>query len=333
QKGVEEGRASFLVAAIGIGNTLGRVVFGALAMTRRVRIRLHLYNSSLVICGLITTISCWAVEYPLMLTYNLAFGFFSGSYVTLFSVLLVDLLGIEFLKDSFGLSLLIMGVAVIVGPPIAGAYYNVTVKTLATPLDQVKTSLVQAIELKSMCGTSFTLVIAFPTVVRLTIELHEEGLHYVSPPHDWLKLDASAGLSLVNAEAASSGQSSFPPLNGVNRFWDGVKAHNGVSILIYNKDRESFVFVKQFRPVVFYALLRNLEGENVTDVDAVPHTPIGADGKPIHLSSSKGETLELCAGIVDKADATLEETAVGEIHEECGYRVNPSRLRKVTTGW
>ncbi|KAL5103749.1 Monocarboxylate transporter 12 [Taenia crassiceps] len=125
QMRVEESRASFLVAAIGIGNTLGRVAFGALAMTRRIRIRLHLYNGSLVICGLITAISYWAVEYPLILTYYLAFGFFSGSYVTLFSVLLVDLLGVEFLKDSFGLSLLIMGVAVIVGPPIAGTRYSI----------------------------------------------------------------------------------------------------------------------------------------------------------------------------------------------------------------
>ncbi|VDK23798.1 unnamed protein product [Taenia asiatica] len=237
QMGVEESRASFLVAAIGIGNTLGRVAFGVLAMTRRIRIRLHLYNGSLVICGLITAISCWAVEYPLMIAYYLAFGFFSGSYVTLFSVLLADLLGAEFLKDSFGLSLLIMGVAVIVGPPIAGT-----------------------------------------------------------------------------------------------RFGIRSKDHLEVSILIYNRDRESFVFVKQFRPVVFYALLRKLEGESVTAVDAEPHTPIGADGKPVHLPSSKGETLELCAGIVDKAAATLEETAVSEIHDECGYRVNPSMLRKVTTG-
>uniref|UniRef100_A0A5K3F9D5 Nudix hydrolase domain-containing protein n=1 Tax=Mesocestoides corti TaxID=53468 RepID=A0A5K3F9D5_MESCO len=39
--------------------------------------------------------------------------------------------------------------------------------------------------------------------------------------------------------------------NGVNRYWDGVKSHDGVSILIFNKDRRSFVFVKQFRPGSF----------------------------------------------------------------------------------
>lgn len=43
-------------------------------------------------------------------------------------MLLVDLLGAEFLKDSFGLSLLIMGVAVIVGPPIAGTRFIIKSK-------------------------------------------------------------------------------------------------------------------------------------------------------------------------------------------------------------
>ncbi|VDN98890.1 unnamed protein product [Rodentolepis nana] len=119
--------------------------------------------------------------------------------------------------------------------------------------------------------------------------------------------------------------------NGVNRIWDGVKAHNGVLILLYHRERKCFVFVKQFRPVVYYAKLRKQEGENAASVASAPHTPIGTDGKPIVLPTSLGETLELCAGIVDKADKSLEEIASIELHEECGYRVDPSRLRKITT--
>nr|CDS34316.1 uridine diphosphate glucose pyrophosphatase [Hymenolepis microstoma] len=119
--------------------------------------------------------------------------------------------------------------------------------------------------------------------------------------------------------------------NGVSRIWDGVKAHNGVSILVYNRERNSFVFVKQFRPVVYYAKLRKQEGENASSVASAPHTPIGSDGKPIVLPTSLGETLELCAGIVDKADKSLEEIASIELHEECGYCVDPSSLRKIAT--
>ena len=43
-------------------------------------------------------------------------------YVSLTSVVLVDLLGIERLTNSFGLLLLFQGVATIVGPPVAGMY-------------------------------------------------------------------------------------------------------------------------------------------------------------------------------------------------------------------
>lgn len=82
---------------------------------------------------------------------------------------------------------------------------------------------------------------------------------------------------------------------------------------------------------VYYAHLRMQEGENSTSVASVPHTPVGQDGKPIILPSSFGETLELCAGIVDKVGKTLEEIAAEELYEECGYRVEPSRLRKITT--
>ena len=82
---------------------------------------------------------------------------------------------------------------------------------------------------------------------------------------------------------------------------------------------------------VYYSILRKKEGENSADITAEPHTPVGPDGIPIRLPSSIAETLELCAGIVDKANSTLEETASIEISEECGYRVEPSRLRKITT--
>ena len=46
----------------------------------------------------------------------------SGVFVSLTSVVLVDLLGIERLTNSFGLLLLFQGVATIVGPPVAGTY-------------------------------------------------------------------------------------------------------------------------------------------------------------------------------------------------------------------
>ncbi|KAM7538830.1 hypothetical protein Aperf_G00000058172 [Anoplocephala perfoliata] len=44
-----------------------------------------------------------------------------------------------------------------------------------------------------------------------------------------------------------------------------------------------------------------------------------------------GFTLEICAGIIDKPKLSLEEIAAEEVFEECGYLVDPSRLRKFST--
>lgn len=44
----------------------------------------------------------------------------SGVFVSLMSVVLVDLLGLEKLTSAFGLVLLFEGIGAVLGPPIAG---------------------------------------------------------------------------------------------------------------------------------------------------------------------------------------------------------------------
>ena len=56
---------------------------------------------------------------------------------------------------------------------------------------------------------------------------------------------------------------------GAEKSWDIVDSHDSVSVLLYHKERESFLIVKQFRPAVY-------------------------------LKNNDGYTYELCAGIVDK---------------------------------
>ena len=46
----------------------------------------------------------------------------AGVYVSLTSVVLVDLLGIDLLTNSFGLLLLFQGAATFIGPPMAGVF-------------------------------------------------------------------------------------------------------------------------------------------------------------------------------------------------------------------
>lgn len=83
--------------------------------------------------------------------------------------------------------------------------------------------------------------------------------------------------------------------NDTIKVWDIANAHDNVAILLYEKDRDGFIFVRQFRVSVF---LKN----------------------PNH-----GYMYELCAGICDK-DISPSETAVQEINEECGYHVSLNNL-------
>ncbi|CAF5119687.1 unnamed protein product, partial [Rotaria sp. Silwood1] len=50
--------------------------------------------------------------------YASTFGFFSGGYVALTAIVLVDLVGINKLSDAFGVLLLFVGIATAVGTPI-----------------------------------------------------------------------------------------------------------------------------------------------------------------------------------------------------------------------
>lgn len=102
--------------------------------------------------------------------------------------------------------------------------------------------------------------------------------------------------------------------DGEERDWDVVRAHNGVSIIVFNTSRKKLVFVKQFRPAFFYTFLPEKYGP--VDLEKYPPT--------------LGVTLELCAGIIDK-DKPLVEIARDELREECGYDAPAEAFKHVIT--
>jgi len=86
--------------------------------------------------------------------------------------------------------------------------------------------------------------------------------------------------------------------NGEAKSWEIIKAHDSVAILLYHTTKKAFILVKQFRPAVY-------------------------------LNNKNGETVELCAGIVDKA-IPLVQIAIEEIEEECGYHVPLESMERIT---
>jgi len=87
--------------------------------------------------------------------------------------------------------------------------------------------------------------------------------------------------------------------DGIKKSWEIVKAHDSVAILIYHKEKDAFILVKQFRPAVY-------------------------------LNNDDGMTVELCAGIVDKK-LSLVEIVKEEIEEECGYDVPLQDIERITS--
>ena len=89
--------------------------------------------------------------------------------------------------------------------------------------------------------------------------------------------------------------------DGIKRKWDCIKAHDSVSCLLYHTQRDAFLFVKQFRPSLWYYQKQN--GIN---------------------SDELGISYEFCAGLCDKG---LDEkrTMIEDIFEETGYATNDVR--------
>ena len=88
--------------------------------------------------------------------------------------------------------------------------------------------------------------------------------------------------------------------NEKKKVWEAVISHDSVAILLWHKDKDAFVLVKQLRATV------------------------------LHKTKIDGITYELCAGIVDK-DASNAQIAKEEVLEECGYDVPVENLEKISS--
>jgi UDP-sugar diphosphatase len=93
----------------------------------------------------------------------------------------------------------------------------------------------------------------------------------------------------------------FFDYKGKKRRWEVCSSMDSVAALIYDKNLESIVLVKQFR-------------------------------LPVFLKNNRGFTYELCAGLCDK-NKSLKETIKEEILEECGYEVSLNQIEKITSTW
>lgn len=91
--------------------------------------------------------------------------------------------------------------------------------------------------------------------------------------------------------------------DGSDRKWDMVASMPSVAVLLYHHELDAVILVRQFRAPVHAA--------NVAEAARA-----GAPAPPVEGAL----TYELVAGLLDK-DASPERTAIEEVAEEAGYRV------------
>ncbi|RZB40364.1 monocarboxylate transporter 10 [Asbolus verrucosus] len=118
---IDENSAVFLISAIGIANTVGRVLCGILSSFPGVN-ALFVTNAALTIGGIATIFSGFSMTPEFQFTYTAIFGLAISCFASLRSIIVVDLLGLENLTNAFGLLLLFQGVAAVFGAPLAGAF-------------------------------------------------------------------------------------------------------------------------------------------------------------------------------------------------------------------
>jgi len=123
--GVSVPDASFLVSVIGISNTLGRVLAGWVSDFSWVN-SLVMTNTAIILSAITVAVFPLCSSYWSFVVCALAFGFFVAAYISLTSIVLVDLLGLDNLTSAFGLLTLFRGFSSMIGPPINGWIFEWT---------------------------------------------------------------------------------------------------------------------------------------------------------------------------------------------------------------
>ncbi len=117
--GISEQRAANLISILGCANMTSRLIIGLIADIGP-RLRLCVCGVSLASLGIISVVLPFCETYPTFFAYAILFGIFVGGIGSLFSVILVDLYGLEIIEKSLGQALTFTSPVFLFGPPFIG---------------------------------------------------------------------------------------------------------------------------------------------------------------------------------------------------------------------
>ncbi|XP_055949917.1 monocarboxylate transporter 12-like isoform X1 [Argiope bruennichi] len=125
EKGIGQEAAAFLLSVIGITNLVGRLIFGWVVDRFNFK-ALDVNNMCLAVSGISIMVTPFCLSYASIVAVCTFFSIFVSAYISLTSIILVEMVGLDRLTNSFGLLSLFRGASSILGPPLAGSIYDWT---------------------------------------------------------------------------------------------------------------------------------------------------------------------------------------------------------------
>jgi predicted MFS family arabinose efflux permease len=114
RRGIDSESAAFIISLIGVSNTVGRVIIGAFVDLPWVS-SLIVTNISLIMSGICLLAFPFCYSYTSFAIVALMLGLFVSAFISLTSIVLVDLLGLDSLTSTFGILVMFRGIASILG--------------------------------------------------------------------------------------------------------------------------------------------------------------------------------------------------------------------------
>ncbi|CAC5421059.1 SLC16A12 [Mytilus coruscus] len=111
---------AFLVAMIGLGSTLNRILVGVASGDGGLDVLL-LYFGSLALTGVTTLVfPLFSAYYIGQCIYSFIFGLYSGAFCALTNPICFEMVGLDNLPTAIGLYFCAIGIGGLIGPPLAG---------------------------------------------------------------------------------------------------------------------------------------------------------------------------------------------------------------------
>ncbi|XP_055379500.1 monocarboxylate transporter 9 [Condylostylus longicornis] len=119
---------ALLISIIGIFNTLGMIILGFIGDRPWLNVNI-MYSICMLLCGLSVALMPLAVtNYYLLVALAVVFGLTFASTFSFTPSILVSLVDLDDFTCAYGLVLLVQGIGSLLGPPLAGLIYDITLK-------------------------------------------------------------------------------------------------------------------------------------------------------------------------------------------------------------